>query len=199
MDGLGSSQHGRQILVPLALFSCHEAVSTRVDEVMAPFAEEVQRLDTIHGVNKRTAEVIIAEIGVDMDVFPTAGHLASWAGLCPGNNESAGKHRSERTRRGNRWLRSALTEAALAAGTRSAKGAFAARYRRIMPHRGHKKAVIAVAHAMLVTTYHLLARKTTYREPGADYYERRHADRVRHRAIQALERQGYRVTIEPAA
>jgi transposase len=176
-----------------------EAVSTRVDEVIAPFAEEVQRLDTIHGVNKRTAEVIIAEIGVDMSVFPTPGHLASWAGLCPGNNESAGKHRSERTRKGDRWLRSALTEAALAAGTRSAKGAFAARYRRIMPHRGHKKAVIAVAHAMLVTVYYLLARKTSYQEPGRDYYERRHAERVRYRAIQALERQGYRVTLELAA
>ncbi len=176
-----------------------DGLSAQIDGVIAPFAEEVARLDTIHGVNKRTAEVIIAEIGADMAVFPSAGHLASWAGLCPGNNESAGKHRSGKTRKGNRWLRGALTEAALAAGTRSAKGAFAARYRRVMQHRGHKKAVIAVAHAILVTAYHLLARQTTYREPGADYYERRHADRVRHRAIQALERQGYRVTLESAA
>jgi len=176
-----------------------DGLSAQIDVVITPFAEEVARLDTIHGVNQRTAEVIIAEIGADMAVFPSAGHLASWAGLCPGNNERAGKHRSGKVRKGNRWLRAALTEAALAAGTRSAKGAFAARYRRVMPHRGHKKAVIAVAHAILVTAYHLLAHKTTYREPGADYYERRHADRVRHRAIQALERQGYRVTIEPAA
>jgi transposase len=176
-----------------------ETLSAQIDVVIAPFTEEVARLDTIHGVNKRTAEVIIAEIGVDMSVFPSAGHLASWAGLCPGNNESAGKHRPGTTRKGDKWLRSALTEAALAAGTRSAKGAFAARYRRVMQHRGHKKAVIAVAHAMLVTTYHLLARKMTYHEPGTDYYERRHAERVRHRAIQTLERQGYRVTLEPAA
>jgi len=125
-----------------------ETLSTHLDEVMAPFAAEVSRLDTIPGVNKRTAEVLIAEIGVDMGVFPTAGHLASGAGLCPGNNESAGKHRSGKTRKGNRWLRGALIQAALAGGTRSTKGAFAARYRRVMRHRGHKKAVVAVAHAM---------------------------------------------------
>jgi transposase len=189
-----------QILAHLdALDKGIEAVSTQIEVAIAPFAAEVERLDTIPGVNRRTAEVIIAEIGVDMRVFPTAGHLASWAGLCPGNNESAGKHRPARTRKGDRWLRAALTEAALAAGTHSAKGAFAARYRRIMRHRGHKKAVIAVAHAMLVTAYHLLARQTTYQDPGADYYERRHVDRVRRQAIQTLERQGYRVTLEPAA
>lgn len=141
------------------------------------------RLEIIHGVKKRTAEAIIAEIGVETTVFPTAGHCASWAGICPANNESAGKHRSGKTRKGNKWLRGALTEAALAAGTRSAKGAFAARYRRVMQHRGHKKAVVAVAHAILVTAYHLLARKTTYQEPGGDYYDRRHAERVRRRAV----------------
>jgi transposase len=176
-----------------------ETVSGQIDTLMAPFAGELTRLDTIHGVNQRTAEVLIAELGVDMTVFPTAKHAASWAGLCPGNNESAGKHRSGRTRHGNRWLRAALTEAALAASVRSTKGAFAARYRRVKAHRGHKKAVVAVAHAILVTAYHLLARHTTYQEPGADYYDRRHAERVRHRAIQTLERQGYRVTLEPAA
>jgi transposase len=176
-----------------------ETLSGRIGEVIAPFAEEVARLDTIPGVNQRTAEVIIAEIGVDMGVFPTAGHLASWAGLCPGNNESAGKHRSGKTRKGDRWLRGALTEAALAGGTRSTKGALAARYRRVMQHCGHKKAVVAVAHAILVTAYHLLARKTTYQEPGSDYYDRQHAERARQRAVQTLERQGYRVILEPAA
>jgi transposase len=189
-----------QVLVHLDyLDELIETVSTHIEAVMAPLAEEVTRLDTIPGVNRRTAEVLIAEIGVDMSVFPTAGHLASWAGLCPGNNESAGKHKSGRTRKGNRWLRSVLIQAALATGTRSTKGALAARYRRVMRHRGHKKAVVAVAHAILVAAYHLLARKTTYHEPGADYYERRHADRVRHRAVQLLERQGYRVILEPAA
>lgn len=187
LSGRFRAHHGflvAQILGHLdALDEAIETVSGQIDVVIAPFSDDLERLDTIPGVNRRTAEVIIAR----------------WAGLCPGNNESAGKHRSGRTRKGDRWLRGALTEAALAAGPHSAKGAFAARYRRVMRHRGHKKAVIAVAHAMLVTAYYLLARKTTYQDPGADYYERRHADRARRRAVQTLERQGYRVTLEPAA
>jgi transposase len=173
-------------------------LSGRIEEVIVPFADELARLDTIHGVGRRTAEVLIAELGVDMTQFPSDRHLASWAGLCPGNNESAGKHRSGKTRRGNRWLRAALTEAALAA-IRTSNSAFTARYRRIMRHRGHKKAVLAVAHAMLVTAYHLLARQTPYHELGADYFDRRHGERVTQRAVQLLERQGYRVTLERAA
>jgi transposase len=141
-----------------------ETISTQIDGVMAPFAEELARLDTIRGVNERTAEVLIAELGVDMTVFPTAKHAASWAGLCPGNHERAGKHHSGRTRHGNRWLRTALIEAALAASLRSTTGAFAARYRRVR-HRGHKKAIVAVAHAILVTAYHLLARQIPYEDP----------------------------------
>jgi transposase len=169
-----------------------DTVSAQIDTAIAPFHEELARLDTIHGVNTRTAEVLIATLGADMTVFPTAKHAASWAGLCPGNHESAGKHRFGRTRHGHRWLRTALIEAALAASVRSTKGAFAARYRRIVPHRGHKKAVVAVAHAMLVTAYHLLARPTTYQDPGSDYDDRRQAERVRRRAFQTLERQGFR-------
>src|SRR5262245_32614639 len=133
-----------------------------------------------------------------MNAFPTAAHLASWAGVCPGNHESAGKHKSGRTRKGNRWLRGALIEAALAA-SRASNTALAARYRRIARHRGHKKAVAAVAHAILVIVYHLLTRSTTYQELGTDYYDRRAAERARRRAIQVLERQGYRVALEPAA
>jgi hypothetical protein len=104
-----------------------------------------------------------------------------------------------RTRHGNRWLRTALIEAVLAASVRSTTGAFAARYRRIMPHRGHEKSVVAVAHAVLVTAYHLLARQMTYQDPGADYYDRRHTERARRRAVQALEGPGYRVILESAA
>ena len=175
-----------------------EAVGEQIGVLIAPFREDLERLSTIPGVKRRTAEVIIAEIGVDMGMFPSAGHLASWAALCPGNNESAGKHRSGKTRRGNPWLRTALTEAALGA-IRHGRGALAARYRRIMRHRGHKKAVIAVAHAMLVIAYHLLTRGTTYHDLGDDYYDRRHAERAKRRALETLERQGYRVTLDSAA
>jgi transposase len=178
-----------------------EAITTVSEEIearLAPFEAHPTRLDTVHGIARRTAEVIIAEIGVDMTVFPNEHHLASWAGMCPGNNESAGKHKSGKTRKGDRWLRTALVEAA-AAAIRTKDSALAARYRRVMRHRGHKKAVVAVAHAMLRAVYHVLADGTPYRDPGPDYYDRRHAHRVTRRAIELLERQGYRVVLELAA
>jgi transposase len=133
-----------------------------------------------------------------MTVFPTAAHAASWADLCPGNHESAGKRKTGKPRTGNRWLRIALIEAALGA-IHTRNSAFGARYRRVMRHRGHKKAVVAVAHALLVTVYQLIARPTAYQEPGADYYDRRHAQRIARRAVATVERQGYRVTLERVA
>ena len=172
-------------------------LSARIAECIAPFAAELARLDTIDGVNQRTAEALIAEVGVDMRPFPSERHLASWAALCPGNNESAGKHRSGKTRKGNRWLRTTLIEAALAA-VNTKGSALAARYRRIMRHRGHKKAIVAVAHAILRTVYQLLSRGTTYHDLGADYFARRHAERVTRRAVALLERQGYQVTLARA-
>jgi transposase len=173
-------------------------VSAEVERLIAPFAEHLTRLDTIPGINRRTAEVVIAEIGVDMTRFPSEHHLASWAGLCPGNNESAGKHKPGSTRKGNRWLRQALVEVALPA-IRTKGSAFGPRYRRVMRHRGHKKAVVAVAHAMLRAAYHVLAEGAPYRDPGPDYYERRHTQRTTRHAVALLERQGYRVTLEAAA
>jgi len=173
-------------------------VSEEVEGRLAPYAAQLRQLDTIPGINRRTAEVLIAEIGVDMSVFPSDRHLASWAGICPGNNESAGKHKSGTIRKGSRWLRMGLIEAA-AAAVRTKDSALRARYLRVMRHRGHNKAVVAVAHAMLRAVYHLLAEGTTYREPGIDYYDRRHTHRITRRAIQLLERQGYRVVLEPAA
>jgi transposase len=175
-----------------------EALSHEVERVITPFAEIVTRLDTIPGIDRRGAEVLIAELGVDMTVFPTDRHVASWAGMCPGQHESAGKRQSGKSRPGNRWLRSALIESALAA-IRKRDCAFGSRYRRLLRHRGHKKAVFAVAHAILVTAYHVLARGTTYQELGANYYDKRNTERITRQAVRALERQGYRVTLEQAA
>ena len=172
-------------------------VSQRIDELLAPFAEARALLDTIPGVGPRTADILLAETGGDMRQFPTEHNLASWAGLCPGNNESAGKRKSGKTRKGNRGLRSALTEAALAA-IRTHGSALEARYRRLR-HRGHRKAVVAVAHAILRAAYHVLAEHTPYADLGPEYFDRRYAERATRRAIQALERQGYRVTLERAA
>jgi transposase len=173
-------------------------VSLEVERLLLPFAEARRRLSTIPGIKTRTAEVVIAEIGVDMSRFPSEHHLASWAGLCPGNNESAGKHKAGTTRKGNRWLRIALIEIALAA-IRTKDSSFGARYRRVMRHRGHKKAVVAVAHSLLRTIYHVLAEGTDYREAGANYYDRRQTARTTRRAVAQLERLGYRVSLEPTA
>jgi len=165
---------------------------------LAPFAIPLAHLRTIPGIDQRTAEVLLAELGPDMAVFPSAGHAASWAGLCPGQHESAGKRRPVRTRHGNQWLRKTLLQAALGV-TRKRDSALAARYYRIRGHRGHKKAAIAVAHALVVTAYHVLARDCDYHELGPDYLDRRTQERVQRRAVHALERLGYRVTLEKVA
>jgi transposase len=202
LTGRFRDHHAFLVSQLLAHLDCLEevitAVSARIAEQIAPFEEDVARLDTIPGVGRSTAEALVAEIGVDMRHFASDRHLASWAGLCPGNNESAGKHKSGKTRKGNRFVRAALTEAALAA-IRTKGSALGARYRRVMRHRGHRKAVIAVAHAMLRTAYSVLADRLPYQDPGADYFDRRYAARVTRRAVQALERQGYHVTLERAA
>jgi Transposase IS116/IS110/IS902 family len=162
--------------------------------VIAPFGEIVNRLDTIPWINRRAAEVLVAELGADMTVFPSDRHLASWAGMCPGQHESAGKRQSGKTRKGNRWLRSVLVETALAS-IRKRDCALGSRYRRLLRHRGHKKAVLAIGHALLVTAYHLMARGTTYQELGANY-DQSYTERITSQAVRALERQGYRVTLE---
>ena len=175
-----------------------ELLTGQIEEALGPFASEAARLDAIPGVGARTAEILIAELGVDMRQFPTTRHVASWAGLCPGTHESAGKRRAVRTGKGNRWLRAALIEAALAA-INVRDSALAARYRRLRPRCGHKKAIVAVAHKMLTTAYLLLADGRIYQELGAGYYDARRKDRDVRRALQALERHGYRVSLEPAA
>lgn len=175
-----------------------EVLTAQIEEALAPFAREAARLDAIPGVGARTAATLIAELGVDMGQFPTARHVASWAGLCPGTHESAGKRRAVRTGKGNRWLRAALIEAALAA-INVRDSALAARYGRLVVRRGHKKAVVAVAHHILKTAYLLLSDGRTYQEPGAGYDDARRKHRDVRRALHALERHGYRVSLEPAA
>jgi transposase len=161
-------------------------------------ADPVARLDTIPGVGRTVAEAILAEVGRDMSRFPSASRLASWAGVCPGNDESAGKRRSGTTRKGAPWLRSLLVEAAH--GASKAKGTYlAARYHRIAARRGKKKAAIAVAHTILVIAYHILKDGTVYRELGGNYYDERDRQAVERRLVKRLERLGHHVTLTPAA
>ena len=174
-----------------------------VDRLMAPFAEAATRLLSIPGVAKRSAEVIVAEIGVDMSRSPSASHLASWAGLCPGNYESAGKRSSGRARKGNGVLRAAMCEAAWAA-SHTRDSYLAAQYRRFKRRFGTRsegKAIFAVAHTMIVIVWHVLsADDHSYRELGADYFERRSDAEARKRyLVRELERLGQRVTLQPAA
>lgn len=171
----------------------------QVDALMIPFIDARDRLDTIPGIAKRCAEIVIAEIGVDMSRFPTAGHLASWAGLCPGNNESAGKHRSTTTRSGNPWLTSALVEAAWAA-VRTKDCYLAVRFQRIRKRRGEQRALIAVAHTILVICWHLLADNTVYDELGTDYLAGRdQPERRRRHLVAQLEQLGFSVELAPVA
>jgi len=173
-------------------------LSARISQVIAPFAEQVALLDTIPGVDRRAAaEVIVAEIGPDMGQFPTAAHLASWAGVCPGNNESAGKHRSGRTRKGSKWLGGCLSEVAKAASR--TKGTYLnAQYHRLRGRRGPGKATMAVAHSVLVIAYHVLDQGVAYQELGDDYFQRRHsAEHYQRQLVRQLERLGHKVTLEP--
>jgi transposase len=173
-------------------------LGARIAELERPFEAAVERLDAVPGIGRRIAEIVLAELGPDLARFPTAGHCASWAGLCPGNHESAGKRLSGRTRKGNRHLRTALTEAAQAAGR--VKGSYLGTlYRRLAARRGKKRAIIAVAHALLVIIWHLLTSDQPYRDLGPDHFDRLAPDDVDRRMIRRLERRGYTVTRDPEA
>lgn len=173
-----------------------------VDRLMAPFAEAATRLLSIAGVGKRVAEVIVAEIGVDMSRFPTDKHLASWVGLCPGHHESAGKRRSGKARKGNPALRAAMCEAAWAAahGKDNYLAAQFRRFKRRFGTKGDTKAIFAVAHTMIVIVWHLLASDAAYDDLGADFFERRINTEARQRnLVRQLEALGHKVTLQPAA
>ncbi len=176
-----------------------DALGARIDELLDPYEAAVTLLVTIPGVSQRTAEVILAEIGADMSRFPTAGHLASWAGMCPGNNESAGKHRSGRRRHGSKWLHKALIESGQAAG-RTKNTYLAAQYAQIRGRRGSQRAAVAVGHSILVIAWHLLTNGEPYQDLGGDYFDKRRNSQARQRRLVAqLEALGHKVTLEPTA
>ena len=206
LEGRFSEHHALMLEMHLAhvdhLTASIGRIDDQVDEVMSPFGDEAQRLQTIPGVGKRTAEVIVAEIGVDMSRFPTAGHLASWAGMCPGNHQSAGKRRSGKARKGDQALRAALCEAAWAAA-RTKDTYLSAQFRHLRRRFGKKgdnKAVFAVGHSILVIAWHLLANECDYHDLGGDYFAQRNdADARKRYLIRQLEAMGQRVTVGSAA
>jgi transposase len=173
------------------------AFDQRIEVLMRPFQEAIQRLMTMPGVGLLTAQNVLAEIGTDMSRFPTDQHLASWAAMCPGNRESAGKRKSGHTNHGNRWLRTALVQAAWAA-SHSKKTYMAAQYRRLAGRRGKKRAIVAVGHSMLVMMYHMLRDKVEYQELGPDYLDKLQPLRLTTYLVKRLESLGHKVTLAQA-
>jgi transposase len=172
-----------------------ERFNAQIEVYCRPFEEAVTLLDTIPGVGRETAEIIVSEIGTDMSRFPTADHLASWAGVAPGNNESAGKRRSGKTTQGNKVLGAALNQAAhAAAGTKDTY--LSAQYRRLAARRGKKKAIVALEHTILVIAYHLIQRKEPYRELGGNYFDKRRPEVTANRLVKRLEQLGYSVSLQ---
>ncbi|MBT2588355.1 IS110 family transposase [Arthrobacter sp. ISL-95] len=174
------------------------AHAERIEMAIAPFRAAREALITIPGVSILVADVIIAETGADMDIFPTSAHLASWAGVCPGSNESAGHIKSTRTRPGNNYLKAALGTSALTAA-RLKDTFLSQKYRRIAVRRGPKKALVAIERVILTATWNMLANGEIYTDLGADYYLRRDPDKARNRAVRQLKTLGYEVSLTPAS
>jgi transposase len=188
---------GQHLDLVEALEKSIAAIEAQIDAVLRPFAEEeVELLVTMPGISYTAARIILAEIGKDMSRFPDAGHLVSWAGLCPRSDESAGKKRSTKLRKGNPWLKTTLIQCAWAA-IRS-PGYMRSKYHRIRGRAGKMKAIVAVAHAMLVAIYHMLTNKKVYRDLGVDFFVQRDAERLTRVCTRQLERLGYTVELRPA-
>jgi transposase len=166
-------------------------------KVPLSYQQAIALLDSIPGVNQRLAEIVIAEVGTDMQRFPTAQHLASWVGICPGNHQSAGKQIRGTTRKGDRWLRQALIEAAQGA-MRTKDTYSSAQGRRLTHRRGKKRAVVAVAHSMLIIAYHVLQRQQPYQDLGSNYFDERERSAVARQSVRRLEQLGFKVTLETA-
>jgi transposase len=175
-----------------------ERFNQQVEAYCRPFEEAVVSLDSIPGVGHQVAEIIVSEIGTDMDRFPSADHLASWAGVAPGNNESAGKRRSGKTSKGNKALCSALNQAAHAAA-HTKNTYLSAQYRRLAARRGKKKAIVALEHTILVIAYHLIKRHELYCELGGDYFDKRRPEATAKRLVKRLEQLGYSVSLQQPA
>jgi transposase len=173
-------------------------LDSKIEEHTRPFATEIEHLDTIPGVDHRVAEVLLAEVGPDMKPFPSDEHLSSWAGMCPGNEESAGKRRRRRITPGNRWLKQTLAQAAWAA-SHTKNTYLASQYRRLAGHRGKKRALIAVGHSILVIFYHMSRSSASYTELGADFFDRLEPERLTHYYVKRLQHLGYTVTLESSA
>lgn len=185
-----------QLLADIELFDEQIiAVGQELEHRLASERELIERLDEIPGINRRVAEVILAEVGSDLSRFPSEGHLVSWAGLCPGQNQSAGKTKSRRVRKGNRALKQTLVEAAH--GAARTTGYFGALARRLTLRRGKKRAILAVARSILVTAYHMIGRGTHYADLGADYFDRLQAPRLVARLSARLKQLGYAVAPDP--
>jgi transposase len=201
LEGNFSAHHRflvEHLLVHLEELERHvEELSRRIGEQFRPLLDDagLARLDAIPGVNRTTIENVVAEIGVDMAVYPDEDHLSSWAGICPGNEASAGKRLRTRTTKKNRWLRRALVEAAWAAG-RTKHSYLGAQYRRLAARRGKKRALLAVGHSILVAFYHMLKSDVEYQDLGAEYFERLDPERLRRYLIKRLEKLGYQVTLK---
>ncbi len=175
------------------------SLSEEIEQGMRPFEHQRELLCTIPGVAERTAEVIIAEFGSEMDRCPSHRHAASWAAVCPGHNESAGKRRSGKTRKGDSWLRTALIEAAQSAAGRTKDTYLHSQYLRVKRRRGHRKTIVAVAHSILIAAYYILRDEAPYQELGGDHFVRREDQaRLTRRLVRQLEGLGQRVTLEPA-
>ncbi len=170
-------------------------VSGRVEEALVPFGEVLEHLQTIPGISQRVAETVLAEIGTRMEQFPTVAHLASWAGMCPGNDQSAGKRRSGRATKGSRWLRGMLVQAAWAA-SHTKESYLSAQYRRLARRKGRKRALLAVGHTLLVIGYHVLKKGLPYAELGGDYLGRLEPERLTRQLVKRLEQLGHKVTLE---
>jgi transposase len=166
-------------------------------KVPLSYQQAIALLDSIPGINQRIAEIFIAEVGTDMQRFPTAGHLASWVGICPGNHQSAGKQIRGTTRKGDRWLRQALIEAAQGA-MRTKDTYLSAQGRRLTHRRGKKRAVVAVAHTILIIAYHVLQRQQPYQDLGSNYFDERERSTVERQSVRRLEKLGFKVTLETA-